>query len=97
MFDGAELLRRDLLAGGVLPAIELRSDGATVWLNGLAFGLVLMSIPDKTGTWAEHFLPHASLTKFVGPKSNVTILLAGEGWDTARGATLAWSSDPSSA
>jgi hypothetical protein len=24
--DGAELLRRDLLAGGVLPAIELGSD-----------------------------------------------------------------------
>jgi hypothetical protein len=68
--------------------------GATVWLRGLAFGLVLVNVPNKVGTWVEHFLHHASLTKFVAATGSVTIFLAGEGWDMERGTTLNWSPDP---
>lgn len=68
--------------------------GASVWMRGLALGLVLVNIPDKTGTWAEHFLHHASVTRFLGPASSVTLFLSGEGWDKACGTTLQWTPDP---
>jgi hypothetical protein len=69
--------------------------GATMWMRGLALGLMLANIPNKVGTWAEHFLHHASITKFVGPGTSVTLLLAGEGWDKACGTTIHWTADPS--
>ncbi len=68
--------------------------GGTIFLNALSFGLVMMNIPNKAGTWAEHFIAHANVIKMAGPRSSVTVLLSGPGWDQGSGVELAWTPDP---
>jgi hypothetical protein len=67
--------------------------GAEIWIRNLALGLVLAHIPDRSGTWAANFQPHANVIRYSGPSSSVTILLAGPGWDESTGVEIAWLPD----
>ena len=68
--------------------------GGELWINDLAFGLVLANIPNKTGTWAANFASHTNMIRYSGPSSSVTIFLAGDGWDQANGVELTWRDNP---
>jgi hypothetical protein len=68
--------------------------GAELWINGLALGLVLVQLHDKSvAPWAANYLPHPHVIRYSGPSSSVTIMLAGNGWDEGSAIELGWLPD----